>query len=234
MGNISLDSPSKYILIKTGDGSFTLKSGINGPTFKSENGAKSESRFVFVDSLINYLSILDIKDSTLKVFELGFGSGSNFLNLLEATQEIKIYLRYYSVEPYPITPDLVEKIYCKKIELLSDCFKTLQSFQVFSRIEKNFSLEVFPSTFDQAFEALAKNSFNAIFHDPFGKNFSPDLWNLETLEKEYSLLQRPGLLISYGASSEFKRNLKSIGFAVETKKGFAKKREMTIAKKLYG
>jgi tRNA U34 5-methylaminomethyl-2-thiouridine-forming methyltransferase MnmC len=57
------------------------------------------------------------------------------------------------------------------------------------------------------------------------------MWQLGVLEKMFGALLKNGYLVTYCANGQMKRNLKSLGFIVNTVKGPPGKREMTVALK---
>ena len=57
------------------------------------------------------------------------------------------------------------------------------------------------------------------------------MWDLPILEKMYESLNENGILVTYCAQGQFRRNLKSLGFLVESLPGPPGKREMTRALK---
>jgi tRNA U34 5-methylaminomethyl-2-thiouridine-forming methyltransferase MnmC len=58
------------------------------------------------------------------------------------------------------------------------------------------------------------------------------MWDKPIFEPLYRLLKENGILVTYCAQGQFKRNLKEIGFKVESRPGPPGKREMTVAKKI--
>jgi tRNA U34 5-methylaminomethyl-2-thiouridine-forming methyltransferase MnmC len=58
------------------------------------------------------------------------------------------------------------------------------------------------------------------------------MWQRPIFEPLYDALNTNGMLVTYCAQGQFKRNLKEIGFIVEARPGPPGKREMTTAKKL--
>jgi tRNA U34 5-methylaminomethyl-2-thiouridine-forming methyltransferase MnmC len=66
-------------IIPSLDGSHTLFSEALGVTYHSHHGAIQESSVVFIDSGLNYL--LEQGAKNIKIFELGFGTGLNCLNV---------------------------------------------------------------------------------------------------------------------------------------------------------
>jgi hypothetical protein len=71
--------------------------------------------------------------------------------------------------------------------------------------------------------------FDLIFYDAFAPSAQAELWTSEACDILHSLLGAEGILVTYCAQGQFKRNLKSSGFLVESLTGPPGKREMTRA-----
>ena len=78
----------------------------------------------------------------------------------------------------------------------------------------------------------ASESVNLIYYDAFAPSKQPDVWSVDNFKKCYSLMQAKGMLVSYCANGQFKRDLKTAGFMVKPYPGALGKREMTRAHKL--
>jgi tRNA U34 5-methylaminomethyl-2-thiouridine-forming methyltransferase MnmC len=57
------------------------------------------------------------------------------------------------------------------------------------------------------------------------------MWQLPILQKIHDAVMHNGILVTYCAQGQFRRNLKSLGFKVESLPGPPGKREMTSARK---
>ena len=58
------------------------------------------------------------------------------------------------------------------------------------------------------------------------------MWTLDVFEKLYSLLNSSGILVTYCAKGQVRRDLKSVGFEMERLPGPIGKREMLRASKI--
>ena len=72
-------------------------------------------------------------------------------------------------------------------------------------------------------------SIDLVYFDAFGPSAQADMWNVNVLEKMADLLVPGGLFVTYCAKGQLKRDLKSLGFTVESLPGPPGKREMTRA-----
>jgi len=83
------------------------------------------------------------------------------------------------------------------------------------------------------FQELAyHNQFDIIYFDAFAPTSQPELWEIPLLNAMYKALKINGILVTYCAKGQFKRDLKAVGFTVEAIPGPPGKREMTRALKL--
>lgn len=74
-----------------------------------------------------------------------------------------------------------------------------------------------------------RNTYDLIYFDAFGPRAQGEMWELPVLEKMSEILKPGGILVTYCAKGQFKRDLKSLGFEVESLPGPPGKREMTRA-----
>lgn len=71
-----------------------------------------------------------------------------------------------------------------------------------------------------------------IYFDAFGPAIQPEMSTRDGFfKKMYDLLNKNGILVTYCAKGEVKRNLKSVGFSIESLPGPPGKREVTRAVK---
>jgi tRNA U34 5-methylaminomethyl-2-thiouridine-forming methyltransferase MnmC len=213
------------------DGSHTVVSEKYNVTYHSMHGAITESKVVFIDSGLKYL--LQKDKSSINVFEMGFGTGLNaFMTALWA-EKYQIDVSYTSVEAYPILADQYHQLNYGDILGNSDLFLNIHHsiWQHKTSISPFFNLLKLETTLqDYAPETL----FDIIFYDAFGPGAQPELWDADITEKLYQMLSPGGLLVTYCAQGQFRRNLKNAGFIVEKIPGPPGKREMTRALKKAG
>jgi tRNA U34 5-methylaminomethyl-2-thiouridine-forming methyltransferase MnmC len=82
----------------------------------------------------------------------------------------------------------------------------------------------------QDFQTVAdENAFDLIYYDAFAPNSQPELWTIDIFEKMYRALRPQGILTTYCAKGQVKRNLRAAGFRIENLPGPIGKREMTRA-----
>ncbi|MGE4260871.1 tRNA (5-methylaminomethyl-2-thiouridine)(34)-methyltransferase MnmD [Shewanella sp.] len=222
----------------TDDGSHTLFNAELNETYHSHKGAIAESRYVYIaagfDAVIETFT-------ELSIFEVGFGTGLNALLTLGHFQEINqqrqsdnkppLTVRYVSIEPYPLAPDLIHRLNYQ--QLLAPSYAPL--FDMLHTTPWEQACELLPGFWltkcHMRLEhvVFSPQQFNLIYFDAFAPNKQPDVWCQDNLAKCYQLLQAQGMLVSYCASGQFKRDLKAVGFTVKAYPGALGKREMTRA-----
>jgi tRNA U34 5-methylaminomethyl-2-thiouridine-forming methyltransferase MnmC len=220
-------------LIITGDGSHTLYTGDLDETFHSRHGAIRESMHVFiVNGLRHYLSISRKKD--LRIFELGLGTGLNAL--LTAMEAVKFGCRilYEVIEPYPLGPDLYRQLNYPGLLPGTGSEKLLTEIHETGWSCRNVLTDNFIFRKEKVkFEAYIpdENCFDILYYDAFAPGKQPEIWAPDLLEKSYGMLVQNGILVTYCAQGNFKRNLKKTGFTVEDLQGPPGKKEMVRAVK---
>ena len=75
--------------------------------------------------------------------------------------------------------------------------------------------------------SFEREIFNIIYFDAFGPRVQEEMWTQEIFKKLYDSLKDGGVFVTYCAKGQVKRDLKSVGFEVETLPGPPGKREMT-------
>ena len=73
--------------------------------------------------------------------------------------------------------------------------------------------------------------FSLIFFDAFAPKVQDELWRLEVFERVYKMTALGGVLVTYCAKGQVRRDLIQAGFEVEKLEGPAGKRHMLRATK---
>jgi len=216
-------------LVTTKDGSQTLYVKSINETYHSLNGAVSESSHVFIGNGFNYL--LNQGFNNIKLIEIGFGTGLNaFLTLIESIK-YKIDVEYTALEPSPLDQSIIEKLnYGKNIgHNDEDKFALLHQVPWERKVEinKNFTLIKLKSKLE-AFDPGSRK-FDLVYFDAFAPSKQPEIWRLENLAKLFSSMGKKGVFVTYSAMGKLKRDLRLVGFEVESLPGPTGKREMVRA-----
>jgi tRNA U34 5-methylaminomethyl-2-thiouridine-forming methyltransferase MnmC len=75
-------------------------------------------------------------------------------------------------------------------------------------------------------DAVLEQKYDIIFYDAFGPRAQPDMWTPEIFEKLYKCLVPGGMLVTYCAKGQVRRDMQSVGFRMERLPGPPGKREM--------
>lgn len=221
----------KRKIITTADGSKTIHIEDWNEQYHSKHGAIQEAQHVFIKEGLQHYSANN-KSTSVDILEIGFGTGLNaFLTLLEA-DNIKSKINYVGVEAYPVSMDDINQL--NYVELISaeneTVFNKLHtvSWEKEHEISSKFKLQKRQQFFS---EIKDNNAFDLIYFDAFGARVQPELWSKSIFETMYKALKPNGVLVTYAAIGEVKRNMKALGFMVERLKGPPGKRHMLRATK---
>ncbi|SNS43497.1 tRNA U34 5-methylaminomethyl-2-thiouridine-forming methyltransferase MnmC [Ekhidna lutea] len=211
-------------IITTEDGSHSLFDEELNETYHSTRGARGESMHVFIrEGLEHWLSGNQAEE--IKILEIGLGTGLNAFLTTQFANQHNQKIHFTSLEPFPIEKEIYQNLnFFQSEEERGLLLKIHESdWEKESRISSNFILQKTTSKLE---DFITSNSFHIIYFDAFAPSKQPEVWSLENLKKCYSLLEKGGVLTTYCAQGQFKRNLVEAGFKVETLHGAMGKKEM--------
>ncbi len=213
-------------LITTEDGSHTLYREDMNETYHSMKGALGESKHVFLDAGLNFfLSKSDKKE--VSILEVGFGTGLNCLLCYQQTEVLKeSRIHYIGLEPYPISLAIAEKLNYEVADRRQFLKMHQLEFDQLHSLSDHFTLRKIKQKLENYY---LEDAFDVLFFDAFAPSKQPELWSLENIRKCYKCLHEGGVLVTYSASGQFKRNLKEAGFTLEVLPGAMGKKEMVRA-----
>lgn len=220
-----MDQPK---LIITEDGSHSLFVPALKETYHSFHGALQESRHVFIDKGLNDWMATNIK-TPIRILEVGLGTGLNILLAAEWGNHHNIQVEITSLEAYPINADIVSKLNYPQLlgdKLAAEWFSKIHNTPWNELNEIHSCLKL--TKIDKKLEdvVLPNNTFDIIFFDAFAPNKQAELWEAEILEKIYNAQSPKSHFVTYCAKGQLKRDLKSLGYQVETLDGPPGKKEM--------
>ena len=213
-------------LEQTKDLSPTLFSEDFQQTYHSIHGAISESNHVFIQQ--GLAEIAKTKNE-ISIFEMGYGTGLNAALTWKYALENKLNIRYLSLEKFPIERSIQDSFLTQDSDLNHLLIELNQAEWSLLHSLERFQFKKIQG--DISHVDLEKN-FDLIYYDAFSPNAQPELWTEAIFKKMYDCLNPDGLLVTYCAKGQVKRNLKAAGFHVESPPGPVGKREMTRARKL--
>jgi tRNA U34 5-methylaminomethyl-2-thiouridine-forming methyltransferase MnmC len=212
------------------DGSHTIYNETIDEHYHSTFGAITESQHIFIQNGLNF-----INTNPVRILEIGFGTGLNALLTLENAilQNRKIY--YVAIELYPLEIEVIQKLNYSK--LINQKFEN--DFLAFHncnwgediKLNNNFTLY---KILGNAINVDFPENFDLVYFDAFSPDKQPELWTIELFLKLYKSLNKNGILTTYCAKGEVKRNLKEAGFTIERIPGPPGKRHMIRAIKGIG
>lgn len=217
-------------IITTGDGSQSLFLEELNETYHSTHGAEAESRYVYLEM---GLKLFSERKSPVRILEVGFGTGLNALLTIEYCLENNIEVDYHTLEPFPLSEEIVHQLtYHKTItfdnskEYFSKMHRAENGEQL--KLEKQFT---FTKHLKKLEEFQSEQPFDLIYFDAFAPSKQADMWTVEQMSHLYNLIASEGVLTTYCAQGQFKRNLKAAGFTMEELPGPPNKKEMTRGRK---
>jgi tRNA U34 5-methylaminomethyl-2-thiouridine-forming methyltransferase MnmC len=211
-------------IIKTSDGSHTIYlPGIN-EQYHSLNGAVTESKYVYIEKGFNFH-----KAENPVVFEVGFGTGLNcFLTALSAEKE-KRPTTYFAIEKFPL-----DKIITRQLNFARQT--SIAEQELFDKIHDCNWNEVVPIS--PCFKLKKINAdltnfgfeegekFDIIYYDAFGPDKQPEMWTPLIFKKISNATAPNGVLVTYSAKGEVRRQLTANGFEMERLQGPPGKNQM--------
>jgi tRNA U34 5-methylaminomethyl-2-thiouridine-forming methyltransferase MnmC len=217
-------------IITTADGSKTIAIKEWNEQYHSTHGAIQESEHVYIKA---GLEQFPTHTQPVKILEFGFGTGLNALLTLKYAHQHNINIHYHTLEAFPVPENLLNELdYPEKLQVEISLFKQMHvcPFNNLTPITSLFDLYKENTTFENFIPK--QNNYHLVYFDVFGYRVQPELWQPEILEKAYQALLKNGIFVTYSAKGQLKRDLKAIGFKVETLPGPPGKREMIRAIKI--
>lgn len=211
---------------QTSDGSKTLYLPDLDETYHSSHGAIQEAMHVFIEHGLKFTSP---KTKELTIFEMGFGTGLNAFLTAQWAQKNHQEIRYIGIELHPIPEEIWKQMdYVQdEVEMYSKIMSA--EWGHFHEIHPDFHLKKIEQNILQLQTA---EKVDLIYFDAFGPRAQSEMWELPVLTKMHELLNPGGVFVTYCAQGQMKRNLKSLGFSLESLPGPPGKREMTRARKI--
>lgn len=222
---------SEIRIITTDDGSSSLYLPHLNETYHSFHGAIQESQYVYIEKGLAHLKISETK--SLNVLEVGFGTGLNVLLASIWAERNKIQVALDTIEPFPLEQAIWQqlnyhKILAKASEVVFEAMHQ-QGWNSSKVLTPQLQLGKYQQTIQ---DFKTEKTYDCIFYDAFAPNKQSEMWSPEIFQKLAFSLRSQGILVTYCAKGQLKRDLKAAGFDVETLKGPPGKMEMVRAAKV--
>lgn len=208
----------------TSDGSPTVYSEKWEQHYHSVHGAFKESMHVFISHGLNAT-----ETPTPRILEIGMGTGINVYLTWKNRGTRSISMD--TIEAYPLSVEEWTGIEVSNESAGQTVFDRIHQSQWEKpfQLDTDFELRKIHSKLEEwSPEAMA---YDLIYFDAFAPSTQPELWSVEIFRKCYEALRPSGILVTYCAKGQVKRNMKEAGFTIEALPGPPMKREMTRAKK---
>lgn len=225
----------KLKIIETGDGSHSLLNLALDETYHSRHGAMQESQHVFIQEGLTHWKATHPDDSSLKIFEMGMGTGLNLILTLQyALKHPDISFEYKALEAFPLDATVATQLnYLAVLDdpPLNSLFEKIHQlgWNEEHQLLPNFKLEKLQTRLED-FNSKER-AFDLIYYDAFAPNKQPELWTYEVMHHVYQFMKMSAVFVTYSAKGQLKRDLRGLGFKVESLAGPPGKAEMIRATK---
>ena len=215
------ENNSRHI-IQTADGSPTIYVPALKEHYHSIHGSVTESEHIFIKYGLEL--ILNNNNKINNILEFGLGTGLNLFLTLESAGGVPIY--YHSLEKYPLS---MEEVHSLKESLSHYPFYDeihLAPWETDVHLTNQFVLRKDMVDFR---DFVPQKKYHLIYFDAFAPEIQPKLWEQCVFERIFKNMHHGGVLVTYCAKGQVKRNLKAAGFKIERLPGPPGKREITRA-----
>jgi len=209
----------------TEDGSHTMFVKELDEPYHSSHGALQESMHVFIKQ-----GLLTMKQSSVRILELGFGTGLNALLTLRESIPKNLEVYYHAVEKYPLKDSEYTQLNYEKViqHLPKGALHRMHSCPWGEAIQISNRFTLYKEDADFRSMKLPPN-INLIYFDAFAPDKQPDLWTDKVIGTIGKVCEHGAILVTYSSKGVVRRTLTSCGFDVHKVSGPPGKREMIRA-----
>jgi tRNA U34 5-methylaminomethyl-2-thiouridine-forming methyltransferase MnmC len=140
---------------------------------------------------------------------------------------------YTAIEKYPLPEDIINLLNYSQFAGKEgiDIFKLIHSasWNKYVPVHRRFNIRKIEADFTSA---PLSGCYDLIYFDAFGPDKQPEMWSADIFEAIGSVTVKNGILITYSAKGDVRRNLKSCGFDVALLPGPPGKRQIIRAVKI--
>ncbi|MFT4738815.1 MAG: tRNA U34 5-methylaminomethyl-2-thiouridine-forming methyltransferase MnmC [Cyclobacteriaceae bacterium] len=212
-------------VIQTEDGSTSLLREDMNETYHSFRGALGESKKVFIECGLSSFHDEHPGLESISVLEVGLGTGLNMWLTANYATFHQQPITATSLEPFPIPQEVIGQLRFGQDLPGQTVLNEIHACPWGSAVQIHafFSLEKRQEKFE---DYKTSKKFDLIYFDAFAPSKQPEVWSTDNLATCYGLLNKGGILTTYCAQGQFKRDLASVGFDVQTLPGAMGKKEM--------
>jgi tRNA U34 5-methylaminomethyl-2-thiouridine-forming methyltransferase MnmC len=209
----------------TEDGSHTIYvRGLDEP-YHSTHGAFQESMHVFIKQ-----GLLTVKQPSVRILELGFGTGLNALLTFAQSIPLKLDIFYHAVEKYPLMEHEYKLLNYEKLveHVPKGTLDRIHSCPWGEPVQISDRFTLYKEEADFRSMKLSPN-INLAYFDAFSPDKQPELWTPEIMGAIGRVSDTGAILVTYSSKGIVRRALNSCGFDVLKVAGPPGKREMIRA-----
>jgi tRNA U34 5-methylaminomethyl-2-thiouridine-forming methyltransferase MnmC len=193
-------------LIKTKDGTFTLKSDKYNECYHSSEGALRETLYKHV-----YPAFEVVKGEEIKILDVCFGLGYNtFASIINRPKNTKLHI---------ISPELDKELvrslkdfpYPKEFEKIKHIIKAVS--ENFYYEDERVRVEVIIDDAREVIKSL--DIVDILYQDAFSPKVNPELWSFEYF-REVKRILKDGVLTTYSVATPIRCALYRLGFRLYT------------------
>ena len=216
-------------VVRTADGSSSLFVADLNEHYHSIHGAVRESMHVF----IGYgLMSLPAGMHTVRIFEMGFGTGLNALLTYYQTLGGGKEIQYTGIDAFPIGQDYLSQLNYPGYLGYPDAGKVYHRMTGTPwgepvDVSHHFTLLKIQAGIE-AYDL--RDFYDLVYYDAFSPEVQPECWEPEIFFRIHQHMNPGGILVTYSSKGSVKRALKQVGFIVEKLPGPPGKREILRGK----
>ena len=195
-------------MIKTDDGSFTLKSDEYNECYHSKEGALKETLYKHI-----YPAFKSVKKDEVNILDICFGLGYNtFASILKNRyKKINIFSPELNIE---LINSLNNFNYPKEFDsikfIINDIIKN-KSYE-----DKNIKIELFIGDAREYIKNFPDNFFDIVYQDAFSPKVNKELWSIEYFKEIKRVLKKDGVITTYSVATPVRCALYKLGFNLYT------------------
>lgn len=165
-----------------------------------------------------------------QILEVGFGTGLNALLAMRWAEEHHVNVHFTTLETNVLELELAAQLnYASSEQERSDFLKMHAArWNQDVVITPYFTLH---KALREVQSEVSISQFDVIFFDAFGPPTQPEMWTPAIFQRLFNALKPGGILVTYCAKGQVRRDMQSVGFTVERLPGPPGKREMLRATK---
>ena len=210
----------------SGDGSDTLYNPDVDDHYHSIHGAVDESKHVYINSGFNYLN-----KKSIKVLEIGFGTGLNALLTCIESKRKRVYSTYHSIELYPLDSEITDNlnhtnIFQKDEKMINHIHSC--KWEEECEIDEFFIIKKINA---DILNYKITDKYDLVYYDAFGPDKQPLLWTENIFTNIFNAMNKGGILTTFSVKGTVKRALKASGFNIQLLPGPIGKRHIIRAEK---